>query len=186
MLSSPSSLRTRGRERSLIQRKVIHFSSLSYKGPTLQISESHSTESPDQAGSNSHSRKSKRAIKKRVRYIEAYLVKAMASTDSAVQEPMTYNEAKQGQELIQWMQAVKEEMDALFKAGTYELVDLPPTTRTQGPWSEMGLQAQIPKFFGWVGGTTFDTYAPVLHYESLPVYSWDLQYYWILTSIKWI
>jgi len=79
-----------------------------------------------------------------VHYIEAYLVKAMASTDSAVQEPMTYNEAKQGQELIQWMQAVKEEMDALFKAGTYELVDLPPTTRTQGPWSEMGLQAQIP------------------------------------------
>jgi len=49
----------------------------------------------------------------------------MASTDSAVQEPMTYNEAKKGQESIQWIQAVKEEMDALFKAGTYELEDLP-------------------------------------------------------------
>jgi len=69
-------------------------------------------------------------------YIEAYLVKVMASTDSAVQEPLTYNESKQGQESIQWMQAVKEEMDALFKAGSCG-----PTTRTQGPWREIGLQA---------------------------------------------
>jgi len=45
---------------------------------------------------------------------------------------MTYNEAKQGQESIQWMQAVKEEMDALFKAGTYELVDLPQGHKALG------------------------------------------------------
>jgi len=74
-----------------------------------------------------------------VHYIGAYLVKAMASTDSAVQEPMTYNEAKQGQESMQWVQAVKEEMDALFKAGTYQPVDLPQGHKALGVlYSSMG------------------------------------------------
>jgi len=116
-----------------------------------------------------------------VHYIEAYLVKAMASTDSAVQEPMTYNDAKQGQESIQWMQAVKEELDTLFKAGSYELVDLPQGHKALGvKWvfklkfradgTPEHYKARLVVNQGYAqvfGRGHFDTYAPVLCYESL-------------------
>jgi len=133
-----------------------------------------------------------------VHYIEAYLVKAMASTDSAIQEPMAYNEVKQGQESIQWMQAVKEEMDTLFKAGAYELVDLPQghkalgvkwvfklKFRADGTPERYKARLVVKGYAQVLGGTTL-THMHQSCTMKVCVYSWDLQHYWILISIKWL
>jgi len=78
------------------------------------------------------------------------------------------------------MQAVKEEMGALFKAGTYEIVDLPQGHKALGvKWvfklkfradgrpecykAKLAVKGYAQVF----GRDYFDTHAPVLHYESL-------------------
>jgi len=78
------------------------------------------------------------------------------------------------------MQAVKEEMDALFKEGTYEVVDLPQGHKTLGvKWffklkfraystPERYKARLVVKGYAQVFGRDyFETYAPVLRYESL-------------------
>jgi len=75
---------------------------------------------------------------------------------------------------------VKEKMDALFKAGTYELVDLPQGHKAFGvKWvfklkfhvdgtAERYKARLVVKGYAQVFGRDyFDRYAPVLRYESL-------------------
>ncbi len=104
----------------------------------------------------------------------------MAAVEDSGQTPATYLEAIKSPDAVEWLKAIKAEHDTIKKTRTYRLIDLPQGRKALGSKTIFKLKLKadgttdhrkarvVVQGCGQCEGINFfETYAPVLRYESL-------------------
>jgi len=125
-------------------------------------------------------RKSKHNIKRRVHYIKTCITQAIAAIKASCNMPLSYQEATLSPDTKHWLKATQEEFDALVHNKTFSLVPLPPGRKALGMKIVFKVKVKADRtperYKAWIvaqgfrqrlGVDYFETYAPVLSYDTL-------------------
>lgn len=106
--------------------------------------------------------------------------RALLCTVSEIDEPTSFKEAMSSPHSVEWMEAMKDEMDSMSTNEVWELVDLPPKRRSIGnKWVfkvKRKADGSIDKFkarlvakgFTQIEGVDYDeTFSPVVRFASI-------------------